>query len=226
MEKYNKGGLKRFEIVMIAAVIISLLVAGPVLAGLASNTIDPIVTLFSANNSHFTDPQGVLIPPVDPSLVDCTAFRPAKHPHSQQDCYDTANDFYQLNELILAQISANDLAEAEQEVLPTTPQMFPDGTVVYGPEGFVPIAADWAGSNNFTFISVTAPTFRYRPLDTETVVAFGIINFTIQDNEHGTIRTIASAQTQLFRRNSDMPRGWEHIYEQLAYVQPLLGDQP
>ncbi len=35
MEKYNKGSLKRFEIVMIAGVIIFLLVAGPVLAGLS-----------------------------------------------------------------------------------------------------------------------------------------------------------------------------------------------
>ncbi len=49
MKKYNKGGLKRFEIVMIAGVIISLLVAGPVLAGLTSNTIDLIVTLSSNN---------------------------------------------------------------------------------------------------------------------------------------------------------------------------------
>ncbi len=49
MVKYNKGGLKRFEIVMIAGVIISLLVAGPVLAGISMNTIDPIVTLSSNN---------------------------------------------------------------------------------------------------------------------------------------------------------------------------------
>jgi hypothetical protein len=165
-------------------------------------------------------------PPIDPSLVDCTAFQPAKHPHSTQDCYDTAEDLHQLIELVLAQLSANDLANAILETLPTTPQMFPDGTVVYGPAGFASIAADWVGSNDFSFISVTAPEFRYRPLDTETVVAFGIVYFTIQDNEHGTIRTFASAQTELLRRNSDMPRGWEHIYQQLAYVQPLLGDQP
>lgn len=165
-------------------------------------------------------------PPIDPSLVECSAFRPAKHPHSQQDCYNTANDLHQLIELFLAQLSANNVAEATQETLPTTPQMFPDGTVVYGLAGFASIAADWAGSADFSFISVTADEFRYRPLDTETVVAFGIVNFTIQDNEHGTIRSFASAQTELLRRNSQMPRGWEQIYEQLAYVQPLLGDLP
>lgn len=81
-------------------------------------------------------------PPIDPSLVDCTAFQPAKHPHSTQDCYDTAQDLHQLIELVLAQLSANDVANAILETLPTTPQMFPDGTVVYGPAGFASIAAD------------------------------------------------------------------------------------
>ena len=160
-------------------------------------------------------------PPLDPARVECTAFRP----QSYKLCYQTANDLHQLIEVILAQLSANDVANAILETLPTTPQMFPDGTVVYGPAGFASIAADWAGSNDFSFISVTAPEFRYRPLDTKTVVAFGIVYFTIQDNEHGTIRTFASAQTELMRRNSDMPRGWEQIYEQLAYVQPLLGQR-
>jgi hypothetical protein len=160
-------------------------------------------------------------PPLDPAQVECTAFRPA----SYELCYKTANDLHQLIELVLAQLSANDVADAILEALPTTPQMFPDGTVVYGPAGFAAIAADWAGSNDFSFISVTAPEFRYRPLDTKTVVAFGIVYFTIQDNEHGTIRTFASAQTELLRRNSDMPRGWEQIYQQLAYVQPLLGQR-
>jgi hypothetical protein len=160
-------------------------------------------------------------PPLDPAQVECTAFRPA----SYELCYKTANDLHQLIELVLAQLSANDVADAILEALPTTPQMFPDGTVVYGPAGFASIAADWAGSNDFSFISVTAPEFRYRPLDTKTVVAFGIVYFTIQDNEHGTIRTFASAQTELLRRNSDMPRGWEQIYQQLAYVQPLLGQR-
>jgi len=160
-------------------------------------------------------------PPLDPARVECTAFRPA----SYALCYKTANDLHQLIELILAQLSANDVANAILETLPTTPQMFPDGTVVYGSAGFASIAADWVGSNDFSFISVTAPEFRYRPLDTKTVVAFGIVSFTIQDNEHGIIRTFESAQTELLGRNSAMPRGWEQIYEQLAYVQPLLGQQ-
>jgi hypothetical protein len=163
-------------------------------------------------------------PPIDPSRVECTAFQPAKHPHAQKRCYDTANDLFQLFELIFDQLEANDVGNAIQESLPTSPMMFPDGTVVYGPAGFASIAADWAGSNDFTFISVSN-TLRYRPLDDDTVVAFGIINFTIQDNEHGTIRTISSAQTELFRRNNQMPRGWEQVYQQLAYVTPLLGDQ-
>jgi len=33
-------------------------------------------------------------------------------------------------------------------------------------------------------------------------------------------------QTELFRRTPQMPRGWEQVYEQLAYTQPLLGDLP
>jgi hypothetical protein len=165
-------------------------------------------------------------PPIDPSLVECTSFQPAKHPHAEQDCYNTAEDLHQLIELVLVQLAANDFANAIQEALPTTPQMFPDGSVVYGPAGFASIAARWVGSNDFSFISVTAPEFRYRPLDTETVVAYGVVYFTLQDNEHGTIRSFASAQTELLRRNRDMPRGWEHIYEQVAYVQPLLGDEP
>lgn len=45
----NKSSLKRFEKVMIVACVISLLVAGPVVARLSSNTIDPIVTLSSNN---------------------------------------------------------------------------------------------------------------------------------------------------------------------------------
>jgi hypothetical protein len=165
-------------------------------------------------------------PPIDPSLVECTSFQPAKHPQAEQDCYDTAEDLHQLIELVLVQLAANDFANAIQEALPTTPQMFPDGSVVYGSAGFASIAARWVGSNDFSFISVTAPEFRYRPLDTETVVAYGVVYFTLQDNESGTTRSFASAQTELLRRNSDMPRGWEHIYEQIAYVQPLLGDEP
>jgi len=57
-------------------------------------------------------------------------------------------------------------------------------------------------------------------------VAYGIITFTIEDHEHGTIRVISSVETELFRRNPHMPRGWELVYEQLSYTQPLLGELP
>ena len=160
------------------------------------------------------------VPPVDPARVECTAFRPA----SSRLCYKTANDLHQLFALILDQFEANDLANAEQETLPTTPQVFPDGTVVYGVEGFGTIAAAWAGSHDFTFGSIS-DTFRYRPLDPNTVVAYGIINFTIEDHEHGEIRVMSSVQTELFRRNHRLPQGWEQVYEQLAYTQPLIGAQ-
>ena len=134
--------------------------------------------------SHHPNPSSghtVHLPPLDPARVECTAFRP----QSYKLCYKTANDLHQLIELILAQLSANDVADAILETLPTTPQMFPDGTVVYGPAGFASIAADWAGSNDFSFISVTAPEFRYRPLDTKTVVAFGIVYFTFRTMSMG-----------------------------------------
>ncbi len=86
-------------------------------------------------------------PPIDPARVECTAFRPA---HDAL-CYTTANDLYQLNELILDQFEADDVTTAIQETLPTTPQVFPDGTVVYGVEGALTMIAAWAGSNDFTF---------------------------------------------------------------------------
>jgi hypothetical protein len=159
-------------------------------------------------------------PPIDLSRVECTAFRPI----NDALCYKTANDLYQLFELIFDQLEAGD-ETALQESLPTTPMVFPDGTVVYGVEGFASIAARWAGSTDFTFGPVS-DTFRYRPLNSTTVVAYGIIQFTINDQEHGTTRVISSVQTELFRRNSQMPRGWEQVYEQLAYTQPLLGDWP
>lgn len=160
-------------------------------------------------------------PPVDPARVECTAFQPA----NEELCYKTANDLHQLFELILDQFAVGDVANATLETLPTTPQVFPDGTVVYGVEGFASIAARWAASHDFTF-GPTVATFRYRPLDPTTVVAYGMITFTINDHEHGTTRGISSVQTELFRRNPQMPRGWEQVYEQLAYTQPLLGDRP
>ena len=159
-------------------------------------------------------------PPLDPDRVECTAFRPA----SYKLCYKTANEFYQLTELIFAQFEANDFTNAEQETLPTTPIVLPDGTVVHGLEEFGMIAAAFVGSNNFTFGPISN-TFRYRPLDPNTIVAYGIVNFTIEDHEHGTVRVLSNVQTELFRRNHKMPRGWEQVYEQHAYTQPLLGHQ-
>jgi hypothetical protein len=144
------------------------------------------------------------VPPIDPSRVDCTAFTSG----SYELCYQTANDFYQLNELILDQLETGNFAEAEQETLPTTPQMFPDGAVVYGVDGVAVLVSPVFGSNNFSFGPISN-NFRYRPLDHKTVVAFGGITWTIIDHEHGTVRTLETAQTELFRRNNHMPRGWE-----------------
>ena len=160
-------------------------------------------------------------PPLNPAQVECTAFRPA----SSQLCYKTANDLHQLFELVVEQIEADDVPTAIQETLPTIPLLFPDGTVVYGFEGFASIVARWAASSELTFGPVSY-AFRYRPLNRTTVVAYGIITFTIEDHEHSTTRVIESVQTELFRRNPQMPRGWEQVYEQLAYTQPLLGDRP
>jgi hypothetical protein len=56
-------------------------------------------------------------------------------------------------------------------------------------------------------------------------VAFGMLNFTIEDHQHQETRILSNVQTELFRRNHQMPRGWEQVYEQHAYTQPLLGDQ-
>ena len=160
------------------------------------------------------------VPPVDPARVECTAFRPV----SPRLCYKTANDLHQLFALILDQLEDDDLANAEQETLPTTPIMLPDGTVVHGLEEFGKFAAAFIGSNDFTFGPISI-TFRYRPLDPNTVVAFGILTFTIEDHEHKTIRDLSNVQTELFRRNPRLPRGWEQVYEQLAYTQPLLGQR-
>ncbi len=68
--------------------------------------------------------------PLDPSRVECSAFRPA----DDALCYQTASDLHQLFELILGQLEADDTEKAIQETLPTTPQMFPDGTVPLGPQ--------------------------------------------------------------------------------------------
>lgn len=99
-------------------------------------------------------------PPIDPGRVECAAFRPTNYAL----CYQTANELHQLFALVLDQLETGDTATALQETLPTTPQMFPDGTVVYGHAGFESIAARWVGSTDFTFGPVEA-SFRYRPLD-------------------------------------------------------------
>jgi hypothetical protein len=160
-------------------------------------------------------------PPIDPSRVECTAFRPV----NDALCYQTANDLYQLFELIFDQLEADDLANAGQETLPTTPIVLPDGTVVHGLEEFGAVAAALIGSSDFTFGPISN-TFRYRPLNPTTVVAYGIVEFTIEDHEQGRSYILSNVQTELFRRNPRMPRGWEQVYEQLAYTQPLHGDRP
>ena len=168
------------------------------------------------------EPPPPIFPPIDPSRVDCTAFRTG----NEEQCYETANEVFQLASLILSQFAANEVAAAEQDTLPTTPQLFPDGTVLRGIDPDVlPTIAAWIGSNNFAFVS-TDDTFMYRPLDQDLVILFGGLNFTIIDYEHGgTVRTIRDAQTEMFRRNPQMPRGWELVYEQIGYITPLLGNQ-
>jgi hypothetical protein len=161
-------------------------------------------------------------PPIDPSRVDCTAFRTG----NEAQCYRTANEVYQLNLLILSEYEAGDFDSAGQDVLPNTPQMFPDGTVIYGvgSENF-PVIANLVGSNDFAFESID-DEFWARVLDKNTVILFGDVVFTVMDNEHGgMVRIIHNAQTEMFRRNPQMPRGWELVYEQIGYITPLLGDR-
>jgi len=122
-----------------------------------------------------------MFPPIDPSRVDCTAFRTG----NEEQCYETANEVFQLASLILSQFAANEVAAAEQDTLPTTPQLSPDGTVLRGIDPDVlPTIAAWIGSNNFAFVS-TDDTFMYRPLDKDLVILFGGLSFTIVDYEHG-----------------------------------------
>src|SRR6266511_264990 len=92
-----------------------------------------------------------IFPSIDPSRVDCTAFRKG----NEEQCYRTANEVYQLNLLILSEFEAGDFASAEQDALSNTPQLLPDGTVIYGvgPEN-LPVIAAFVGSNNFAFVSI------------------------------------------------------------------------
>jgi hypothetical protein len=152
-------------------------------------------------------------PPVDLALVEGTPFRPA---HDQL-CYKTANAVHQLCALILDPCAVGDITNAIQETLPTTRQVFPNGTVVYGVEGVGSIASCWAASINCIF-GPTSATFQYQPLNFTTVMAYGLITFTLEDYEHGTTRVTESVQTELFRQHLQMLRGWAQVYEQLAYT--------
>src|SRR5688572_3814012 len=136
---------------MANSIISTLLVAGILLANVTLGTVDV----------HAEKPQPPLFPPLDPSRVDCTAFRMG----NEAQCYKTANEVYQLNLLILSQYAANDFANAGLDVLPNAPQMFPDGTVIYGvgPENF-PVIADLVGSNDFEFVAID-DEFTVRVLD-------------------------------------------------------------
>src|SRR4029453_15970627 len=117
-------------------IIRTLLVVGVLLANVTLSPVD----------GHAEQPQPPIFPPIDPSRVDCTAFRTG----NEEQCYRTANEVYQLNLLIPREFETGDFASAEQDVLPNTPQLFPDGTVVYGvgPEN-LPIYAAFFGSNDF-----------------------------------------------------------------------------
>ena len=99
-------------------IIRTLLVAGILLANVTLGTAD----------IHAEKPPPPFFPPIDPSRVDCTAFRKG----NEALCYKTANEVYQLNLLILSQYAANDFANAGLDVLPQTPQLLPDGTVIFG----------------------------------------------------------------------------------------------
>jgi hypothetical protein len=79
-------------------IIRTLLVAGILLANVTLGTADV----------HAETPQPPFFPPIDPSRVDCTAFRTG----NEAQCYKTAHEVYQLNLLILSQYAANDFANA------------------------------------------------------------------------------------------------------------------
>jgi hypothetical protein len=171
------------------------------------------------------EPPPPMFPPIDPSRVDCTAFRG----ENEEQCYRTANEVYQLNLLVLSEFEAGDFASAEQDVLPNTPQLFPDGTVVYGvgPEN-LPIYAAFFGSNNFSGVTIVSidDEFQARVLDKDTVILFGSVIFKVADyTQNGILRTLHNAQTEMYRRNPQMPRGWELVYEQIGYITPLLGNR-
>lgn len=168
---------------------------------------------------HHNPPQNY--PPVDPAFVHCEGFMGG----NANKCYDTANEVYQINAALTEGLSNNDFTVALQISTEHTPQMFPNGSVSFGlsAENFA-LLTRWAGTHHFSFISVV-DSFEYKPVDKNNVVLFGPITFTINDLEHGTTRIIHSLNTEVFRRDNHAPLGWVHVYEQLAYVQTLIGDE-
>jgi hypothetical protein len=78
---------------MANGIIRTLLVVGILLANVTLSTVDV----------HAEQPPPPLFPPIDPSRVDCTAFRTG----NEAQCYETANEVFQLGSLILSQFAAN-----------------------------------------------------------------------------------------------------------------------
>ena len=148
-------------------------------------------------------------PPIDPTRVDCTAFRTG----NAAQCYQTAHEVFQLASLILSQFAANDFAAAER-ILPNTPQMFPDGTVIRGIDPDVlPTIAAWAAATISPSSRSTIPS--RRPLDKDLVILFGGLLSPSWTTSMGGGSHHHDAQTEMFRRNPQMPRGWELVYEQI-----------
>lgn len=157
---------------------------------------------------------------VDPATVDCTTFASG----NQRQCLKMADDMYRLLQLIFAQAAAGNLAEAFQETTSRSLMLYPDGSMAYGLDGFAATSAALFGSNDYEFLGASA-TYRFKPLDHKTIIFVGQADFTIHDYENGDVdRTVSFIQTEVFRRNPELPRGWEQIVEQLAYPSPLLGD--
>lgn len=157
---------------------------------------------------------------VDPADVDCSSFVP----RSQVQCLRTADEMYRLLELIFSQVSDGNLAEAFQETTPRSAMLYPDGSLAYGIEGFNSKAAALIGSSDYAFVGARGD-YRFKPLDNQTVLLLGIAEFVYEDYElGGELREISFVQTNVFRRNRRLPRGWEQVAEQIAYPAPLRGD--
>ena len=157
---------------------------------------------------------------VDPATVDCSSFESG----NERQCLKVADEMYRLLQLIFAQAAAGDVLTAFQETTSSSLMLYPDATIAYGLGGFATYGAAIFGSHDYEFIGASA-TYRFKPLDHKTVIFVGVADFTIHDFEHGDVdRVVSFVQTEIFRRNPSLPRGWEQISEQLAYPSPLLGD--